>query len=179
MTTLDTSPAADSAAQAAPAIYNYDRTTGVFLSVGEADANPIEPVDWLIPAHATTTQPPQAQQGQVAIMTQSDGWQLVADQRGVWYNAQGQSIEIDDVQADVAGLVRTAPPSPDHELVSGQWQLSAAKKEQKIAAAQVAEAAQAKADYEDAIREIVAEAFPKELAARVLEKAKARKEAKK
>jgi hypothetical protein len=159
MTTLDTSAAADPAPLAAPAIYNYDRITGVFLSVGEADANPIEPADWLIPAHATTVRPPNTDIGQVAIMTQSSGWQLVTDQRGLWYKADGQSVEIDDVQADVAGLVRAAPPSPDHQLVSGHWELSAAKVQARFTKTKNEILAQARAQREIVLNRLMGVAF--------------------
>jgi hypothetical protein len=142
-----------------PKIYNYDRSSGLLLSTGEADANPIEPDDWLIPAHATLDAPPQAQPGMVAVMSQSKGWQLLPDRRGVWYNAQGDRIEITDVQADVTGLVLTPPPSPDHELVTGKWQISDEKVQARFAKTKNELLAQAKAQREIVLNRLMGVAF--------------------
>jgi hypothetical protein len=126
---------------AEPKIYNYDPITGIFIEEGFADPDPLQPGDWLLPAHSTLTKPPQAAQGQVAVIGEDGEWSLMPDHRGSWYNAQGVAVQISDVQADVSGLVREAPPSADHELVSGQWQLSAAKVQasfEKIKTARIA-----------------------------------------
>lgn len=39
-------------------IYNYDNTTGDFISTGEADESPLEPGKYIVPAYATTIKPP-------------------------------------------------------------------------------------------------------------------------
>jgi hypothetical protein len=111
----------------APTVYNYDPISGLLTSTSEADPNPLEEGEWLIPANATLDAPPELEDGHVAVYTIGAGWALLPDHRGTWYNAQGQAVQISNLQADVSALVRNAPPSPEHALEGGQWVLSAAK----------------------------------------------------
>lgn len=62
-------------------IYNYDQQTGEYLSTKEARQDPLEKDKYLIPAHATTTAPPEAQDGYARCFL-SGAWQQVEDHRG-------------------------------------------------------------------------------------------------
>lgn len=44
-------------------IHHYNETTGEWVGEGVADADPLEAGRWLIPAHATTEQPPEPGEG--------------------------------------------------------------------------------------------------------------------
>lgn len=56
-------------------IYHYHPDTGVLLGEGIADASPLEQDVWLVPASATTIEPPQAPVGSQVVF--SDGaWQI-------------------------------------------------------------------------------------------------------
>ncbi|QFT84992.1 hypothetical protein FIU88_08385 [Halomonas sp. THAF12] len=57
-------------------IYHYHPATGDFLSQGEADPSPMEPGEYLIPAHATTIAPPEPQTGMRRVFADG-GWSLV------------------------------------------------------------------------------------------------------
>ena len=46
-------------------IYHYDQTTREYLGQGEAAPDPMEPGRWLIPAWATTIEPPEPKSGMV------------------------------------------------------------------------------------------------------------------
>lgn len=57
-------------------IYNYDANTGDFLGESDADYSPVNPAFPLIPAFATTIEPPTALEGKRAVF--SDGaWALL------------------------------------------------------------------------------------------------------
>lgn len=61
---------------AAPRVYHYHQQTGVFRGFGLADPSPLEPGEWLLPAHSTLTEPPAPGVGQVAVFA-SGAWSLV------------------------------------------------------------------------------------------------------
>lgn len=107
-------------------IYNYHPVTGIFLSSTPADVDPLEPDRTPIPAHATDIEPPATLDGQVAIFVE-DAWRCITDQRGRWFNGQGQSVDIYEIEADVDGLTRTEPPGDAYDLVDGAWVLNSAR----------------------------------------------------
>ena len=48
-------------------IYHYHPASGEYLGEGTADESPLEPGNYLVPAHATTTAPPTAMSGKVRV----------------------------------------------------------------------------------------------------------------
>lgn len=54
-------------------IFHYHPDTGLFLGEGKADPSPLETGVWLIPAHATTDEPPKPSDSQHIIRV-SDAW---------------------------------------------------------------------------------------------------------
>ena len=48
-------------------IYHYDQTTREYIGQGEATPDPMEPGRWLIPAWATTIEPPEQRAGMVRV----------------------------------------------------------------------------------------------------------------
>ena len=101
-------------------VYNYDPTTRTFTGASQADESPLEPGVYLIPAHATTIEPPAVADGKVARYRPDDVmWELVPDIRGTWYDADGQPVKVSDLDADVSQLTREAPPDvPEGKLLS-------------------------------------------------------------
>ena len=58
-------------------IYNYHPETFKYLGESQADPNPLEPGQYLIPAHATTIEPLTAPLGKVAVFDEAtQNWQL-------------------------------------------------------------------------------------------------------
>lgn len=94
-------------------IYNYHPVTSEFVSQGLADEDPLTPDNWLIPANATTMQPPSIQEKQVAVFLGGE-WVVKPDHRGeTWFDAEGNEVKIDQI-----GIIPDAswtiekPPEP-------------------------------------------------------------------
>lgn len=115
-------------------VYNYNPDTRIFTGASEADESPLEPGVYLIPAHATTIEPPAVADGKLARYDADKGeWECIDDVRGTWYSADGQPVDVRDLEADVSALTREAPPDATYKLVNGKWEqcpdrVAAAKK---------------------------------------------------
>jgi len=57
-------------------VYNYDPATLEYAGASEADESPLEPGEYLIPAHATTIVPPELIPGHI-LKWIGDGWASV------------------------------------------------------------------------------------------------------
>lgn len=100
---------------AAPVIYTYDKATGEYKPDAHATCqwSPREN-KWLIPAAATTTEPPTAGEKQAACFeAASQTWVLKADHRGEkWYDKATRELhEIKDigVEPDTENWTETEP----------------------------------------------------------------------
>jgi hypothetical protein len=62
-------------------VYNFHPETGEFLCEEAAHPNQLEPGNWLVPAFATTVQPPAPLAGHARVF-QFDYWRYVEDHRG-------------------------------------------------------------------------------------------------
>ena len=117
-------------------IYNYLPQTGEFVSDSEADASPLEPGVFLIPAFATTTKPPIKADHEIPVF--SDGqWHLQADWRNVaLYNTtDGSTVYISEIGKTPADLQATDQPrpTPAHVWKDGVWVLDTALQAQHFA----------------------------------------------
>ena len=68
-------------------IYNYHPEYKCFYSESFADESPLEPGVWLIPAHATTIEPPKCKANQIQIFD-GTSWSVIVDKRGTYYSTQ-------------------------------------------------------------------------------------------
>lgn len=104
-------------------IYNYDPDTFVFLSECEADESPLEPGEFLIPAHATQiAQPDDLKSNEVAVFDPAtEAWLKKIDYRNVpFYDiTTGLRIEfLDDIFALPEGTTEKIPPALElHQAV--------------------------------------------------------------
>ncbi len=59
-------------------IFHYDPTTRQLTGEGVADADPMQPGEWLLPAHSTATPAPTVARGQAAVYdATADAWAIV------------------------------------------------------------------------------------------------------
>ena len=65
-------------------IYNYHPEYNYLISESTADKSPLEPGAFIIPAHATTIQPPRCDSNQIQIFNGSS-WDIVDTKRGIYY----------------------------------------------------------------------------------------------
>ena len=97
-------------------IYNYDPNSFVFLSECEADESPLEPGDFLIPAHATQiAQPVDLKSNEVAVFDPvAEAWLKKIDYRNVplYHITTGLRIEfLEDIFTLPEGATELTPPA--------------------------------------------------------------------
>lgn len=118
----------------APIIYHAHPITGEYLGPGEADPDPMDDENWLIPAHAYLDAPPNARKGEAVIRTDT-GWERVPDFRGPLYRTEdGEPVEHDQLGPLPAGLTQRPRPSPDHRWAGNRWLLDKKLQEQNLKA---------------------------------------------
>jgi hypothetical protein len=74
-------------------IYNYNPETGEYINISTADENPLEKGEYLIPANATTIEPPTARTNQVAVF-EKNTWSLKTDHRGEIFYKKSDLSEV-------------------------------------------------------------------------------------
>lgn len=93
-------------------IYHYSGTTGEYLGTSVADADPLTPNAFLIPACSTTVEPPTAPAGQVAVFSNNQ-WALFNDFRGTQYWTEDAiSHTVTAIGPLPSGAILVAPPAP-------------------------------------------------------------------
>ncbi|NEW96907.1 DUF4376 domain-containing protein [Rhodopseudomonas sp. BR0G17] len=95
-------------------IWHYDQKTGELTGEGVADPSPFPGVEWIIPACATSAEPPTALPERTAVVFDGE-WTIVPDHRGeTWFSAHGAPVVIEFLGDPAAkGLVADEPPAPD------------------------------------------------------------------
>lgn len=101
-------------------IYNYHPDSGEFMGTSEADPNPVETGEFIIPAHATTIEPPGDPSAGHAMAWDGSDWVEIEDHRGeVWWNDAGEPMTVNMIGRPVDhGLVSEPPPQPEPPLVA-------------------------------------------------------------
>ncbi len=66
-------------------IYNYHPLYNYFVSCTEADESPLEPGVFLIPAYATTIEPPSFESTEIPIFIENN-WKIVTNYCGIYYD---------------------------------------------------------------------------------------------
>ena len=135
---------------------------GFYLCQTVADADPMQPENWLIPAGCVETEPPEVKPEQAAKwQPESKKWAYLPDYRGktAYRTDNGQPETVQTVGELPAHLTLIAPPGELHEWNAEKqaWQLNRAKQKaaeqarfQAAQAAKLAELANAAQAFVDA-----------------------------
>ena len=119
-------------------IFNYHPVTKEYLGEDIADTDPEVEGNWLIPAHATTVNPPEIKPGYTSVFD-SEQWMQKADYRGVrvYDIITAQESEIKELGELPDGVTTIAPDVEFPKWNGKKWVMDkAAKKESDIAAAE-------------------------------------------
>jgi hypothetical protein len=77
------------------AIYNYHPDHGAFVSVDEADPDPMVEGDYIIPANATAVEPPEMTTDGYVQCWRDGAWVEIEDHRGeLWWTPTGDPVTI-------------------------------------------------------------------------------------
>lgn len=103
-------------------IYHFDPKSGEYIGDGVADASPLEPGVWLIPAYATSDAPPQIEAGHRPVWT-GEAWEQRIDLRGtpIWL-ADGSATVVSFLGPLPAGATTEPPASASPEQREAQRQ---------------------------------------------------------
>ena len=95
-------------------IYNYHYEYNYLISESTADESPLEPGAFIIPAHATTIQPPRCDNNQIQIFNGSS-WDIVDTKRGTYYSTLTFEVIVNDnpLQAPENATRKKPPEVPD------------------------------------------------------------------
>ncbi|MDQ7987293.1 tail fiber assembly protein [Pseudomonas sp. G34] len=105
----------------APTIYNYNPATGELLGTSQADPDPLDADNWLIPAWATTTEPPEAVAGSVRCW-RDGAWHQCEDNRGTLYQiTNGEPIQHAQLGPLPVGFTREPVPGQHYTWNGKEW----------------------------------------------------------
>ena len=105
----------------APAIYHYSGITGELLGSGVADPDPLEAGNWLVPANATTIDPPALLEDHTACWLGQD-WELIEDNRGPLYSTTSGALrDHTELGAVPAGFTRQPMPGQHYTWDGEAW----------------------------------------------------------
>ena len=102
-------------------VYHVDSRTGEYIGSGFARPDPLEEMNWLIPAHAYLETPPEPESG-YAVVRNGSAWEVVRDYRGVIYSTvDGQPAEHLELGLLPEGYTAIPFPGYGYKWVNEQW----------------------------------------------------------
>ncbi|WP_449103619.1 tail fiber assembly protein [Pseudomonas veronii] len=107
-------------------VYQAHPVTGEYIGPSQADPDPLEEGNWLIPAMAFAEPPPDTEPGfAVAHVPGSDKiWSLVPDFRGTVYRiASGEAVSWGNIGPLPDNLTTKVCPGPYYKWVDGDWKI--------------------------------------------------------
>lgn len=117
-------------------IYHAHPITGEYIGAGQADIDPLDHDNLLIPAHAYSDAPPEADAG-FAVIRNGDKWELVKDLRGpVYSTASGAEFEYAELGELPEGYTHLPCPGPDYAWTGTDWALDEALQHERLSLAE-------------------------------------------
>lgn len=111
-------------------VYQAHPVTGEYLGPCQADPDPLEEGNWLIPAMAFAEPPPEAVPGFVIahVPISEQVWSLVPDFRGTVYRVtNGEAITWENLGPLPNDLTTKVCPGPYCKWVDGSWEIDSAR----------------------------------------------------
>ena len=98
-------------------IYHYHPVTNEYLGTGNADPEPLDKDNWLVPAHATEKEPPTLSDNQAAVFNGSD-WEVKTDYRGqsYWLDHESKWVTATIGEQPPEGATLEQPSAPEPTL---------------------------------------------------------------
>jgi hypothetical protein len=107
-------------------IYHYHPITKEYLGEGLADKDPLEKDSWLIPAHATNTQPPKTPESEYTIAFIDNEWKYIEIEQVARVDVVNSSPSTETAFAKVSKMLE----SINYELINMNAKLN--EKDEKI-----------------------------------------------
>jgi len=94
-------------------VFLIESSTGEFQGAYDAQENPLEPGEFIVPESSTEVEPPPPIAGKTAVFA-NGAWSMVLDFRGqVWFDkTSGAQVQIDVLGQPSENLVATYTPTP-------------------------------------------------------------------
>jgi hypothetical protein len=114
-------------------IYNYHPETREYLGSADADESPLEAGQFLIPAHATTVEPPSVDLDQAAVYVNGE-WNVQPDHRRVdlYSVVDGAPVKVTDIGQLPSNTTTLPRPSRDHVWSEAGWSVDAAARKARV-----------------------------------------------
>jgi hypothetical protein len=95
-------------------VYSYHPSTGIYTSTEEADPDPLVDSRWLVPANATTIQPPSTAQDELAVFNEKDNsWEVIKGKKVKPHYKQLRRREYPSIFEYIDGIVKN-----DHDQIN-------------------------------------------------------------
>lgn len=100
-------------------VYLYDPTTGEYLVEYSAQESPLEPGEYIYPDASTDNVPLEPKSG-YAVCFDNGEWTYKTDIRGLWFETDGEQVEIAALDAVINDAWTREQPLPTPEQLQAQ-----------------------------------------------------------
>jgi len=116
-------------------VFSFRPVTKEYVGTVQADESPLEPGEYLIPAFATTKEPPSTADREVAVFDDVAGdWMIYPDFRSVplYSTVDGSAVTVTEIGAQPDNTTEQVRPSIYHDWDGAAWELNLNKAQAAI-----------------------------------------------